>query len=386
MAALASHGQAVAACELLADLTVLTVTPDEQQPAASTGRKAVSGLRDTPAPEPDSKGLRPRQAVVRAVGQHVPRWAVPQQPVTAAAMLTEDLLVSGNGHSLLLLQRDVPAEEAAAAQLLLEAQQESSSGMLLAQVSGSKSGNASRRLQPSGIGGSKPCNLRGLDCIVVMGLHAPSGLPLSSWRGHQGFAVQKLVEQPHCEPGTACSAHAPCWLASGAPSCMPAGAASQSAGRHPIGVKQQLRQLQVLAGCNMQGSIVQILPGALGLTSSVMDLLISYHNPAGHSTYNDGGRTTEISCQPGMAGNGISQQMPSAVCMTRDGSVGCVTALTSEQLSESLKQHPLNDSHDVLGASALEAWKSHDAGTVPLNINLLHCSGRPWPLSSQMNL
>ena len=168
--------------------------------------------------------------------------------------------------------------------------------------------------------------------------------------------------------------------------CLSAGAASHRADEQPIaGVKQQLRRLQVLAGCNMQGHITQFVPGALGLTSSMLDLLKHQHRAADHSPDIDGGSTTETRCQPGAADDGIGQQMPSAIYLTRDGSVGCVTKLTFEQLSESLKQCPLDDSHDVLGTSALEAWKSHETGTVPLNINLLHCSGKPWPLSSQMN-
>ena len=165
--------------------------------------------------------------------------------------------------------------------------------------------------------------------------------------------------------------------------CLSAGAASQSAGEQPTaGAKQQLRRLQVLAGCNMQEHIAQIVPGALGLTSSMLDLLRSHHRAAGHSPDSDGGSTTKTGCQPVAADDGTGQQMPSAIYLTRDGSVGCVTKLTSEQLSKSLKRYPLNGSHDVLGASALEAWKSHETGTVPLNIDLLHCSGKPWPLSS----
>ena len=161
MSMLASHGHVLAACELLADLTVLTVTPGGHQPMSSTAAKvAASGLRDTQAVQPESKGVRLRQAVVRAVGQHIPQWAVPQRPVTAAAMLTEELLVSGSGHSLLLLQRDVPAEEAAAAQLLLEAQQGDDSGVQLLQISGTNCGGASCRSQLSGIDGSKPCNMK----------------------------------------------------------------------------------------------------------------------------------------------------------------------------------------------------------------------------------
>ena len=161
MSMLASHGHVLAACELLADLTVLTVTPNKQQPMSSTAaKKAASGLRDTQAVEPNSKGLRLRQAVVRAVGQHIPLWAVPQRPVTAAAMLTEELLVSGSGNSLLLLQRDVPAEEAAAAQLLLEAQQEDNSGVQLVHTSGTNCGGAPCKLPLSGIDGSKPCKMK----------------------------------------------------------------------------------------------------------------------------------------------------------------------------------------------------------------------------------
>ena len=384
MSALTSHGHVLAACELLADLTVLTVVPDGQQPTSSTAaRKAASGLRDTPAAGPDSSSVRLRQAVVRAVGQHIPRRAVPQRPVTAAAMLTEELLVSGSGHSLLLLQRDVPAEEAAAAQLLLEAQQEGDSGVQLSQFSGGSSGGASHKLQPPGLGGSKPCNrefkttLLSRVCMPQAGcLQAASevieGLQCSSQPVHLALPVMHL--------------HPFSWHQA-LSSCLSAGAASQSAAEQPTaGVEQQLRRLQVLAGCNMQSHIAQVIPGALGLTFSKQDLLRSHDRAAGHSTDNDGGSTTKNGCQPGAAGDGIGQEMPSAIYLTRDGSVGCVTRLTSEQLSGSLKQHPLKDSHDVVGASALEAWKSHETGTVPLNIHNLHYSGKPWPLSLQMNL
>ena len=382
MSALASHGHVLAACELLADLTVLTVTLDRQQPAPSTAAGvAASGLRDTPAARPGSISVQPRQAVVRAVGQHIPRRAVPQQPVTAAAMLTEELLMSGSGHSLLLLQRDVPAEEAAAAQLLLEAQQDGNPGVQLVQIYGRHSGGASCELQLPGLGGSKPCNMR-VETTLLSGVCVPqAGYSQAASEVIKGWQCRSVLSsQPVHRTLRVMHMHLSSWHRKPT-SCLSAGAASQSAGEQPVaGGKQQLRQLQVLAGCSTQGHIAQIVPGALGLTSSKLDLLRSHTRAAGHSIDSDRGSTTDAGCQPG---DGLGQQMPSAIYLTRDGSVGCVTRLTSKQLSESLKLYPLNVSHDVVRASALEAWKSHETGTVPLNINVLHCSGKPWPLPLQ---